>query len=215
MKFILFFIISLSFSISVFSQVQIGLLKYSGGGDWYANPTSLPNLIKYIQEKKVLAIQAKVETVSPLSPNLYKFHILHTTGHGNITFSESERIALRHYLFNGGFLHVDDNYGMAPFFFKEAKLLFPDLDLVELPRSYGLFNAYFSFPDGLPKIHEHDGKPPQAFGIFHQGRLVLLFTTETDLGDGWEDPEVHNNPPDVRELALKMGVNMIVWATQQ
>ncbi|NUQ81621.1 MAG: DUF4159 domain-containing protein [Bacteroidetes bacterium] len=198
-----------------FSQIRVGLLKYGGGGDWYANPTSLPNLVQFARDQARLNLSPRVESVDPLSPTLYTFQVLHTTGHGNISFSDTEREALRRYLLNGGFLHVDDNYGMAPYFRKEISKLFPDRELVPVPASYGLFSAWFAFPSGLPKIHEHDGKAPEAWGIFEGNRLVLLFTTECDLGDGWEDPEVHQNPPDKRLAALRMGTNILVWALSQ
>lgn len=201
--------------LTVYPQIRVGLLKYGGGGDWYANPTSLPNLIQFARDQARLNLSPRVESVDPLSPMLYTFQFLHTTGHGNISFSDPEREALRRYLLNGGFLHVDDNYGMAPYFKKEIARLFPDRQLVPLPASYGLFSAWFAFPAGLPKIHEHDGKAPEAWGIFDGDRLVLLFTTECDLGDGWEDPEVHQNPPDKRLAALRMGTNILVWALSQ
>lgn len=197
------------------AQVKIGLLKYGGGGDWYANPTSLPNLAAYINANSPVKVNTRIETVEAGSSSLFQYNFLHTTGHGNIVFSDSERRNLRAYLLNGGFLHIDDNYGMAPYFFKEVKLLFPDREFKLIPPSFGFYNAWFSFPGGMPKIHEHDGKAPSAYGIFDGNRLILLFTTETDLGDGWEDPEVHNDPPEVRELALKMGTNIVIWAISQ
>lgn len=197
------------------AQVKIGLLKYGGGGDWYANPTSLPNLAAFINSNTTVKANARIETVEAGSSSLFQYNFLHTTGHGNIVFSDSERRNLKAFLLNGGFLHIDDNYGMAPYFFKEVKKLFPDRELKPIPPSYPMYSAWFSFPQGLPKIHEHDGKTPQAFGIFDGERLVLLFTTETDLGDGWEDVEVHNDSPESRELALKMGTNIVIWAISQ
>ena len=215
MKKIDFFLI-LCFSTSpVFAQIKIGLLKYGGGGDWYANPTSLPNLVKYLNSNTEIKANPRVETIDITSKSLYQFQFLHTTGHGNISFTESERVILKNYLLNGGFLHIDDNYGMFPFFKKEIKKIFPDRELKEIPISHELFTSYFKFPNGLPKIHEHDGKPPVAFGIFEGKRLILLFTFECDLGDGWEDMEVHNDPPEIHELALKMGVNIVAFAISQ
>lgn len=215
MKKIAFFLI-LCFSTSpVFAQIKIGLLKYGGGGDWYANPTSLPNLVKYLNSNTEIKANPRVETIDITSKSLYQFQFLHTTGHGNISFTESERVILKNYLLNGGFLHIDDNYGMFPFFKKEIKKIFPDRELKEIPISHELFTSYFKFPNGLPKIHEHDGKPPVAFGIFEGKRLILLFTFECDLGDGWEDMEVHNDPPEIHELALKMGVNIVAFAISQ
>lgn len=206
---------ALFIAVTSFSQPKIGLLKYGGGGDWYANPTSLPNLVRFLNEQTTIKVYPKVETVEVRSSNLYQFQMLHTTGHGNFIFSDEERNILRRYLLNGGFLHVDDNYGMAPYFRKEIKKLFPDRDLKEIPRSHPLFNSYFNFPNGLPKIHEHDGKAPTAYGIFDGDRLLVLFTAECDLGDGWEDPEVHNDPTELHETALKMGANIFAFILAQ
>ena len=206
MKKILFFFLLLSST--AFSQ-EIALLKYSGGGDWYANPTSLPNLIKYCNTKINTKIKIKPATVEPSSPDLLSYPFIHMTGHGNVVFSDADVNNLRNYLNAGGFLHIDDNYGLNQFIRKEIKQLFPNNDLVEIPANHPIFQKPFSFPSGLPKIHEHDGKRPQAFGIFIDNRLVLLYTYECDLGDGWEDPEVNNDPVEVREKALKMGANII------
>jgi hypothetical protein len=195
-------------SISSFSQ-EIALLKYSGGGDWYANPTSLPNLIKYCNANINTKIKSKPGTVEPSSPDLLSYPFVHMTGHGNVVFSDSDVINLRNYLSAGGFLHIDDNYGMDQYIRKEIKKIFPGTDLVEIPSNHAIFQKPYLFSTGLPKIHEHDGKRPQAFGIFVENKLVLLYTYECDLGDGWEDPEVHNDPIEVREKALKMGANII------
>ncbi|MFE3872397.1 DUF4159 domain-containing protein [Flavobacterium sp. ZS1P70] len=195
-------------SISSFSQ-EIALLKYSGGGDWYANPTSLPNLIKYCNANINTKIKPKPGTVEPSSPDLLSYPFVHMTGHGNVVFSDSDVINLRNYLSAGGFLHIDDNYGMDQYIRKEIKKIFPSTDLVEIPSNHAIFQKPYLFSSGLPKIHEHDGKRPQAFGIFVENKLVLLYTYECDLGDGWEDPEVHNDPIEVREKALKMGANII------
>ncbi|WP_345276585.1 DUF4159 domain-containing protein [Litoribaculum gwangyangense] len=191
---------------------DLAVLKYKGGGDWYGNPTSLPNLITFCNENIKTKMNPKPETVEVGSPDIFQYPLLHMTGHGNVFFSESDAENLRDYLLAGGFLHIDDNYGMQPYITKELKKVFPDKDLIELPSNHPIFNAAFNFPDGLPKIHEHDGKRPQAFGIFNEDRLILLFTFESDLGDGWEDPEVHNDPVDVREKALKMGANIVKYA---
>ena len=195
---------------SSFAQ-EIALLKYSGGGDWYANPSSLTNLIAYCNNNINTAILAKPATVEPSSPNLFSFPFIHMTGHGNVVFSPTDVQNLKSYLNSGGFLHIDDNYGLNQYVRKEIKKLFPNQELVEIPASHTIFQKPFSFPNGLPKIHEHDGKRPQAFGIFSNNRLVLLFTYESDLGDGWEDPAVNNDPPEVREKALKMGANIIYY----
>ena len=191
-----------------FSQ-EIALVKYGGGGDWYANPTSLPNLIKYCNATINTQIKSKPATVEPSSPDLFSYPFVHMTGHGNVVFSDSDVSSLKNYLLGGGFLHIDDNYGMDQYIRKEIKKIFPNNDLVEIPSSHLIFQKPNSFPNGLPKIHEHDGKRPQAFGIFVSNKLVLLYTYECDLGDGWEDPEVNNDPKEVREKALKMGANIV------
>lgn len=188
---------------------QIALLKYSGGGDWYSNPTSLPNLIKYSNQNNKTKIQSKPGLVEPSSPDLFSYPFIHMTGHGNVVFNDSDVINLKNYLFSGGFLHIDDNYGMDEYIRREIKKIFPTNDLVEIPSNHLIFQKPFLFPSGIPKIHEHDGKQPQAFGIFINKRLVLLYTFETDLGDGWEDAEVHNDPLEIRIKALKMGTNIL------
>jgi Domain of unknown function (DUF4159) len=191
-----------------FSQ-EIALLKYSGGGDWYANPTSLPNLIKYCNLNIRTNIKSKPVTVTPGSADIFSYPFVHMTGHGNVVFSDSEVQNLQNYLRSGGFLHIDDNYGMNEYIRKEIIKIFPNDALVEIPSNHAIFQKPFPFPEGLPKIHEHDGKRPQAFGIFIDTKLVLLYTYECDLGDGWEDTEVHNDPSNIREKALKMGANIM------
>ena len=198
------------FSLPIFSQ-EIALLKYSGGGDWYANPTSLPNLIKFCNITIKTRIKTKPVTVEPGSPDLFSYPFVHMTGHGNVVFSDSDSINLKTYLLAGGFLHIDDNYGMNEYVRKEIKKIFPTNDLVEIPATHLIFQKPYSFPNGLPKIHEHDGKRPQAFGIFIKNKLVLLYTYECDLGDGWEDAEVNNDPKEIRDKALKMGANIISY----
>ncbi|MGL2986138.1 DUF4159 domain-containing protein [Flavobacterium sp. RSSA_27] len=198
------------FLISFGSNAQeIALLKYNGGGDWYANPTSLPNLIRFCNSNINTKIKTKPATVEPNSPDLFSYPFIHMTGHGNVVFNDSEAENLKKYLEAGGFLHIDDNYGMDQYIRKEIKKLFPNYDLVEIPSSHPIFQKPFVFSSGLPKIHEHDGKRPQAYGIFIANRLVLLYTYECDLGDGWEDAEVNNDPIEVRQKALKMGANII------
>jgi hypothetical protein len=191
-----------------FSQ-EIALLKYNGGGDWYANPTSLPNLIKFSNQNINTTIKVKPATVEPGSPDVFSYPFIHATGHGNILFSDSEILNLRNYMLSGGFMHFDDNFGLDEYLRREIKRIFPNSPLVEIPATHPIFQKPFAFPAGLPKIHEHDGKRPQAFGIFQNNRLVLLYTFECDLGDGWEDAEVHNDPKEVREKALKMGANIL------
>jgi len=206
-------IVFLVFYISILtcSAQEIALLKYKGGGDWYANPTSLPNLISFCNQNLNTKINPKPQTVDVGSPDIFQFPLLHMTGHGNVFFTDDEAKNLRNYLLSGGFLHIDDNYGMEPYLKKELKKVFPEKELVELPANHPIFNSVYNFPNGLPKIHEHDGKQPQAFGIFNDDRLLLLFTYESDLGDGWEDESVHNDPFEVREKALKMGANIIKY----
>jgi hypothetical protein len=188
---------------------QIALLQYNGGGDWYANPTSLPNLITYCNQQTGMHINPEPATVEVGSKDIFNYPFVHMTGHGNVVFSADEAENLRMYLMSGGFLHVDDNYGMDPYVRQAMKEVFPDQEFVELPFSHPIFRQAFTFPNGLPKIHEHEGKPAQAFGLFHQGRLVVLYTYECDLGDGWEDPDVHNDPEPVRQKALQMGANIL------
>nr|WP_298658956.1 DUF4159 domain-containing protein [uncultured Flavobacterium sp.] len=196
------------FSNLAFSQ-DIALLKYSGGGDWYANPTSLPNLVKYCNQNITTKLNQKIATVEPGSAELFLYPFVHMTGHGNVVFSASDVVNLKNYLSAGGFLHIDDNYGMDEYIRKEMKKIFPEASLTEIPKNHPIFQGPYSFPNGLPKIHEHDNKQPQAFGIFIENRLVLLYTYECDLGDGWENQEVHGDPFSVREKALKMGANII------
>lgn len=207
------FILTLMFLLWGPLQAQeIAVLKYRGGGDWYANPTALPNLIRYCNAEIGTDLEAKPATVSVDDPAIFQYPFLHMTGHGNILLSEEEAENLRTYLLAGGFLHIDDNYGMAPYLEKELPKIFPDKKLEEVGANHPIFQKPFSFPEGLPKIHEHDGKRPQALGYFHQGRLILLFTYETDLGDGWEDVQVHNDPEEVRRKALQMGANILNYA---
>ncbi|WP_112113121.1 DUF4159 domain-containing protein [Flavobacterium aciduliphilum] len=202
---LLFFCFSVGFS------QQIALLKYNGGGDWYANPTSLPNLIKFCNQNSNMTLSSKPATVEPGSPDIFSYPYVHATGHGNILFSDAEILNLRNYMLSGGFMHFDDNYGMDEYLRREVKRIFPTENLVEIPANHPIFQKPYVFPSGLPKIHEHDGKRPQAFGIFIENRLVFLYTYECDLGDGWEDAEVHNDPKEVREKALKMGANILYY----
>ena len=190
---------------------QLAVLKYNGGGDWYSNPTAVPNLIEYCNNAIGTTLDRHVATVDAGSIDIFQHPYIHMTGHGNVVFNAQELKNIKDYLVSGGFIHIDDNYGMKPYLEKEIIKLFPDKAFIELPANHEIFNSYTSFPKGLPKIHEHDGERPQALGIFHEGRLVLLFTSESDLGDGWESPEVHNDPPEVRKKALDMGANIIKY----
>lgn len=193
-------------------SVRIARLKYNGGGDWYANPTSLPNLIDFANRNLGTDIAPEPETVEAGSPDIFNFPFVHMTGHGNVIFNQQEAENLRTYLLGGGFLHIDDNYGMDPFVRSEVKKIFPEKELIELPASHPIYHQQFNFPNGLPKVHEHDRKPPQGFAILHEGRVVLFYSYESDLGDGWEDPEVHNDPQEVRRQALQMGANLVQYA---
>ncbi len=192
------------------SGYQVAVLKYAGGGDYYANPTSVPNLVKFMNENFGTSISEDVPYVEVGSPKIFNYPFVHMTGHGNVVFSPSEIENLKNYLLGGGFLHIDDNYGMDEFIRPEIKKLFPNEELVELPFDHPIFKQTYTF-SGLPKIHEHDGERPQAFAIFQDGRMVLLYTYETDLGDGWEDESVHNDPPEKREAALHMGANILEY----
>ncbi len=197
------------------STLTIARLHYDGGGDWYANPSSLPNLLAAIRERTGLPMAPREATVTPLDPVLRDYPYLYMTGHGNVRFSPAERLALREYLLGGGFLHADDNYGLNESLRAEIAAIFPDRELVAIPPDHPVFRSVYDFPDGLPKIHEHDGKPPEALGIFQGGRLMLFYSYESDLGDGWEDPDVHEDPAEIREQALRMGVNLFVYALGQ
>ena len=194
------------------SAQEIAVLKYNGGGDWYANPTALKNLIQFCNQELNTTLADNPATVSANSSDIFLYPFVHMTGHGNVYFSEEEAKNLKNYLISGGFLHIDDNYGMNEYVRAAFKTVFPDKTWQELPSSHPVFSTFFSFPNGLPKIHEHDGNRPQAFGLFHENRLICLFTYESDLGDGWEDPEVHNDPQEIRLKALKMGANIIKYA---
>lgn len=193
------------------STVKIALLKYNGGGDWYANPTSLPNLIAFCNKNINTNIQPEPGTVEVGSVELFNYPLIHMTGHGNVVFSANDVEMLRTYLMGGGFLHIDDNYGLDPYIRREMKKVFPDQDFVELPIDHPIYHQHYNFDKGLPKIHEHDGKPAQGFGLFYEGRLVVFYTYECDLGDGWESYAVHKDPENIRLLALQMGANIISY----
>lgn len=191
--------------------VKIGKLQYGGGGDWYGNVASLSNLLSYTQTHAPMPVQLQEEVVRPSSPNLSEYAILYASGHGNIHFSPEEAENLKKYLLQGGFLLLDDDYGMHEYAKKALSQILPEADLLPVPADHPIFHCYYDFPYGLPKVHEHDNKAPQLFGLFHQGRLVAILTYEADLGDGWEDPQVHKDPPEVREMALRMGVNILCY----
>lgn len=195
------------------AKLTIARLRYSGGGDWYNDPDVIPNLLAYIREHTNILTAEDEARVGIMDPELFSYPILYMTGHGNINFSEEEARRLREYLVHGGFLYADDDYGMDKAFRREMKKVFPDEELVELPYDYGLFHCHYDFPEGAPKVHEHYPGPPRTYGIFHNGRLVVLYTYNSNVSDGWTPS--HNDPPKVREEALKFGVNIVVWALMQ
>ncbi len=197
------------------ADLQIAKLQYNGGGDWYANKTALPNLINYCNQHLNTSIMTEEAIIEVGSKFIFNYPYVYITGHGNIVFSESEATNLRNYLIGGGFLHIDDNYGMDKFIRLEMRKVFPELEFVELPFSHPIYHQSFSFNNGLPKIHEHDGKPAQGFGLLYEGRLVCFYTYETDLGNGWEDAHIYNNPPALRTKALQMGANIIQFSFTQ
>ena len=192
--------------------MTIGRLKYEGGGDWYANPSSLPNLLDAIRARTRLDVAAREQVVTLASDALWSVPFLHMTGHGNVRFSERDLETLRRYLRQGGFLHIDDNYGMDESIRRELARLFPDRELVEVPHDHPVYRVVYAFPQGIPKIHAHDELPAQGLGIFLDGRLAVYYSYQTDLGDGWEDPDVHRDPTEKREDALRMGVNLYAYA---
>jgi hypothetical protein len=193
-------------------EITIGRLHYDGGGDWYANPSSLPNLLAAIHDRTTIPVAPVEVTVRLTDPELWDVAFLHVTGHGNIHWNDDELVILRRWLLQGGFLHVDDNYGLDESFRREVKRLFPDHPLVEVPLDHPIYHLIYDFPAGVPKIHEHDGKPAQGFGIFVDGRLVLYYTYQSDLGNGWESEAVYHDPPEKHEAALRMGVNLFAYA---
>jgi len=190
----------------------IARLQYDGGGDWYANPSSLPNLLEAIGERTTLRVADRPAEVRLTDPDLGDYPFIYVTGHGNIRFSDEELFRLREYLTAGGFVHVDDNYGLDESFRREIARLFDDRELVEVPLDHAVYHVFYELPDGLPKIHEHDGEPARGYGIFIDGRLALYYSYQSDLGDGWEDPAVHDDPENLRESALRMGVNLFLYA---
>jgi hypothetical protein len=197
------------------AELTIAQLQYDGGGDWYANPSGLPNLLREIGRRTGIAVSAQPAHVKLTAPELWNHPYIYLTGHGTVRLSAEEVQILRRYLTSGGFLHADDNYGLDASFRRELRKVFPDQELVELPADHPVYHSFYDFPDGLPKIHEHDGKPAQGFGIFHEGRLVVFYSYESDLGNGWEDAERHQTPPETRERALRMGVNLFMYAIAQ
>jgi len=210
-----FSIIILFFSNLISQTFSIARIQYGGGGDWYCDPSSLPNFLNYLSKHTPLSVNPEEIRIKLTDDNANQYPYLYLTGHGNIKFNDNEIIALRSILLNGGFLHVDDNYGIDIAFRREIKIVFPDKDLIHLPNDHPIFNSFFRFPEGLPKVHEHDNNPAQAYGLFDKDRMILLYTYESDLGDGWEDASVHQDPWIIRESALKMGVNIVYFVLTQ
>ncbi|MEM1270334.1 MAG: DUF4159 domain-containing protein [Bacteroidota bacterium] len=217
---LLLFVFSLLCPMPALAQVddyaiRVARVKYGGGGDWYADEQSLVELLKYVRTNTSLDVPPREDVVELTSDKVFSYPYLYMTGHGNVTLTDREAARLRRYLAGGGFLHVDDNYGLDASFRREIQKVFPELELVELPYSHPIYSVHYRFPNGLPKIHEHDGKPAQGLGLIYEGRLVLFYSYESDLGDGWEPASVHDNPPSKREAALKMGVNILTYAMLQ
>ncbi|MFK7807434.1 MAG: DUF4159 domain-containing protein [Saprospiraceae bacterium] len=215
MKFLIY-LLTFTFLLSTTPPtLKMGLLKYNGGGDWYANPTALPNLAQFCNRELGTNFDTDFATVEVGSAELFNYAFVHMTGHGNVVFSAAEAENLRNYLIAGGFLHIDDNYGMDPYVRTAMKQVFPESEFIELPFGHEIYDQKFTFKNGLPKIHKHDDKPAQGYGIFHEDRLVCFYSYESDLGDGWEDQEVHNDPEAIRQQALKMGANIVQFHFQQ
>ena len=196
-------------------EFSIARVNYGGGGDWYCDPSSIPNILSYLTKNTSIKVAHDEYRLKLTTKELRGHPYLYMTGHGNIRFTDEEIIQLREYLIGGGFLHTDDNYGLNTSFRREMKRVFPDRDFVELPHDHAVFHSFFDMPNGLPKIHEHDGKPPQLFALYNEDRIMVIYSYESDLGDGWEDEEVHNDPSELRVAALQMGVNIIYFALTQ
>jgi hypothetical protein len=211
---ILFILVLSLFAVNEPPTLKLGLLKYNGGGDWYSNPTALPNLAQFCNKNMGTNFDPNYGTVEVGSLDIFNYPFLHLTGHGNVVFSDREAANLRQYLMGGGFLHIDDNYGMDPYIRPAMKKVFPELELVELPFEHEIYKQKYNFTNGLPKIHAHDGKAPRGYGLIWKGRLICFYSVECDLGDGWENQEVHNDPPENRLKALQMGANLVKYAFQ-
>ena len=214
-SFIITAVILLLTNIILGQEFSIARVNYGGGGDWYCDPSSIPNILSYLTKNTSIKAARDEYRIKLTTKEMRGHPYLYMTGHGNIRFTDEEIIDLREYLLGGGFLHTDDNYGLNTSFRREMKRVFPDRDFVELPHDHAVFHSYFDMPNGLPKIHEHDGKPPQLFALYNEDRIMVIYSFESDLGDGWEDEEVHNDPPELRTAALQMGVNIIYFALTQ
>ena len=208
-------VILIATNIILGQEFSIARVNYGGGGDWYCDPSSIPNILSYLTKNTSIKVDHNEYRIKLTTKELRGHPYLYMTGHGNIRFTDEEIIQLREYFMGGGFLHTDDNYGLNMSFRREMKRVFPDRDFVELPHDHPIFHSYFDMPSGLPKIHEHDGKPPQLFALYNEDRIMVIYSYESDLGDGWEDEEVHNNPSALRAAALQMGVNIIYFALTQ
>ena len=206
------FLLPIIFSFLCSNAQDIAILKYGGGGDWYANPTALPNLIAFTNKTIGTSIAKNSKTVDIGSEAIFDFPMVFMTGHGNVSFSDTETQNLKKYLISGGFLHISDNYGMDAYVKREFKKVFPELKFIEIHSTHSIYNQTYKFPNGIPKIHEHDGNPPEGLGLFYKGKLVCFYDYESDLSDGWEDSTVHNNPMETRIKALQMGSNIIEYA---
>ena len=208
------FIIGFIFTLPIFSQTPVTVvrIKYDGGGDWYGNRTTFVNIFNFMGQNTNVFTTEKETALSILDKDFFKFPLAYIAGHGNIKFSDPEVSRLREYLINGGFLWADDDYGMDPYFRREMKKVFPQSEWVELPFSHAIYHTYYQFPNGLPKVHKHAGGPPKGFGLFYEGRMVAFYSFNTDISDGCEDPEIHNDPPETRRAALQMGTNILLWA---
>ncbi len=212
---ILIYIMLIQLSALNAQTFSIARVHYGGGGDWYCDQSSIPNLLQYLEKNTPISVKNENIHVNLIDENAHQYPYFYLTGHGNIRFTDNEIISLRNILMNNGFLHADDNYGMDASFRREMKRVFPNKELVPLPNDHPIFHSYYSFPNGLPKVHEHDGKPPQALALFEEERMIVLYTYESDLGDGWEDASVHQDPWPIRESALQMGVNIIYFSLTQ
>ena len=212
MKIIFFIFFILSSTCLSQASYQLAVLKYKGGGDWYSNPSSLKNLAIFCNQKLNMNIEEDYAIVEPNSQNLFNYPFIYMTGHGNVVFNSSERENLKKYLKGGGFLHIDDNYGMDQYVRSEIKKIFPELDFIELPQTHSIYNNIYKFPNGLPKIHEHDNKAPEGLALIYENRIICFYSYESDLGDGWEDANIHKNPEHVRQKALKMGANILAYS---
>lgn len=208
------FLLCLGFTSAIAQQptIKLGKLKYGGGGDWYANKTSMPNLIRFCNVNLKMNLHPEEDIIEVGSPDIFQYPFVHMTGHGNVVFTDGEAQNLRKYLISGGFLHIDDNYGLEKYIRREMKKVFPELEFVELPFNHPVYQQKYKFTNGLPKVHEHDNKPPQGFGLIYQGKLICFFSLECDLGNGWEDRSVYNDPEEVRQKALQMGANLVQYA---